>query len=437
MTPFIPALLLAQFAGPAYRCDCSGRRLIGNVPFVHAQIEASVALADRVNGYIDDMKLLNTLVLVILTAAMTGCGGSSGGSDPDVPQDPPPPTRAFDMGFTTWPYDDTVAAVNFVYAETAARGDFIAHHIDGGIPWQAALDRTPYDPAVEAEIQGRLDNTPLDQRLYLAISPFNGSRDGIADNWGASTNEPLSAPWDSRDFDSPEVITAYTHFARDMITRFQPSYFNLGIEASELVLNDLTRFDRYLTFATQVTGALRAEFPNLRLMISVALKSPGSARAGAIQAHIGPLVDLIDVVGISVYPYVFFDHANKGDPANLPVNWLSQIEDITNGKPVAIAETAWIAERLDIPAFGVDVMANPQDQADYVAELFAEAEAINAEFVVWWALVDFDALWNGALGQDPVARIWRDTGILDESLNPRAALDVWQQQFSLAKQAGR
>ena len=34
--------------------------------------------------------------------------------DPDVPQDPPPPTRAFDMGFTTWPYDDTVAAVNFV-----------------------------------------------------------------------------------------------------------------------------------------------------------------------------------------------------------------------------------------------------------------------------------------------------------------------------------
>ncbi len=104
------------------------------------------------------------------------------------------------MGFTTWPYDATVAAVNFV-----------AHHSDGGIPWQAALDRTAYDSAVESEIQSRFDNTPSNQRMYLAISPFNGGRDGLAGNWGAATNEPLPAPWDSRDFDSPEVISAYTN----------------------------------------------------------------------------------------------------------------------------------------------------------------------------------------------------------------------------------
>ena len=68
-----------------------------------------------------------------------------------------------------------------------------------------------------------------------------------------------------------------------------------------------------------------------------------------------------------------------------------------------------------------------------MAELFAEAEVLDAEFVVWWALVDFDALWNAALGQDPLARIWRDTGLFDESLNPRPALDIWQQQLMLAK----
>ena len=168
-------------------------------------------------------------------------------------------------------------------------------------------------------------------------------------------------------------------------------------------------------------------------MISVALKSPGSARAQTIEAGIGPLIDLVDVVGVSVYPYVFFDHANKGDPANLPGNWFSQIQNIANGKPVAVAETAWIAERLEVPTFGVDVMANAQNQADYMTELFAEAEALDAEFIVWWALVDFDALWNGVLGQDPVARIWRDTGLFDESLKQRPALDAWQQQFSLAK----
>ena len=188
-----------------------------------------------------------------------------------------------------------------------------------------------------------------------------------------------------------------------------------------------------LKLAAQVAATLRTEFPNLRLMISVALKSPGSARAQTIEANIGPLIDLVDVVGISAYPYVFFDHADKGDPGNLPANWFSQIQSIANGKPIAVAETAWIAERLEVPAFGVDVMASTQDQADYMDELFAEAEAADAEFVVWWALVDFDPLWNGVLAQDPVARIWRDTGLFDESLNQRPALDTWQRQLALQK----
>ena len=400
--------------------------------------EYSVGVGDPAVQYIDVMKLLRTLALALLLAAISGCGGG-GGSDSNTgtPDIPPPVTRAFDLGFTTWPYDATVEAVNFVYTEIAARGDFVAHHIDSGIPWQAALDGTPYDPAVEGEIQARLDNTAVGQRAYLAISPFSSARDGLAGNWGADPNEDLTAPWDTRDFDSPEVIAAYTNFARDMITRFEPTYFNLGIEASELLVNDLARYDRYVAFATEVAATLRAEFPDLRLMISVALKSPGSTRANTIEANIGPLIELVDVVGVSVYPYVFFDHADKGDPANLPVDWFSQILDIAGGKPIAVAETAWIAERLDIPAFGIDVAATAQNQADYVAELFAEAEAVDAEFIVWWALVDFDALWDGALAQDPLARVWRDTGLFDEALNPRAALDVWQQQFNLPKQAGR
>ena len=169
------------------------------------------------------MRALTTSIVALLVATLPGCGGGgSGGSNQNPPPNPPPVvTRAFDMGFTTWPYDATVAAVNFVYTETSARGDFIAHHLDGGIPGQAALDGVAYDPAVEAEIQGRLDNTPANQRLYLAISPFNGGRDGLAGNWGAGTNEPLVAPWDTRAFDSRVVMAAYTNVARDLITRFQ------------------------------------------------------------------------------------------------------------------------------------------------------------------------------------------------------------------------
>ena len=78
--------------------------------------------------------MLTVIALALLVAALPGCGGGGGGSNsPEPPNPPPPVTRAFDMGFTTWPYDATVAAVNFVYTETSARGDFIAHHLDGGI----------------------------------------------------------------------------------------------------------------------------------------------------------------------------------------------------------------------------------------------------------------------------------------------------------------
>ena len=143
------------------------------------------------------------------------------------------------------------------------------------------------------------------------------------------------------------------------------------------------------------------------------------------------IVEYVDVIGISIYPYVFFDHADKGNPDNLPENWLSQIEAVAAGKPLAITETGWIAERLTIPAFSVDVVANEMDQDAYLQALFDEASNLELKFIIWFSIVDYDALWNGALGQDDVARIWRDTGLYDESLNPRMALARWQQKLDI------
>lgn len=371
--------------------------------------------------------------LVVATGFMgllSACGGSSGGVSPQSP--PPPPvqeTRSYELGFTPWPYDATVDAVNFVYSEAAMRGDFIAHHLDGGIPWQEALDGTPYPADVENEITGRLASTPPGMRTYLALSPLNGGRAGLAEYWGASTNQPLPAPWDTRTFDDLDVITAFTNFSANLIQRFDPEYFNLGIEVSELAINDAVAFDQLVVFTTAVVNDLRVLFPNLKLMVSVALKSPGSAEAAIINAQMPQLVQLVDAVGVSVYPYVFFDHSDKGDPANLPANWLSQIQALAGNKEIAIAETGWIAERLTIPFFGVDVDSNPDMQAAYLNELFAAAEILDARFIVWFSLVDFDALWNGVLGQDPVAHIWRDIGLYDENLNPRPALDIWQAEL--------
>lgn len=370
--------------------------------------------------------IVKLLQLTALLGLLQACGGSPG-------TEPPPPTvetRPFELGFTPWPYDATATAVNFVYSEVALRGDFIAHHLDAGIPWEEALNGTPYAAELEAEISARLSNTPANKRTYLALSPLNGMRNGLADYWGVAPNQPLPPPWDARALNHPDVIAAYTNFATDLVQRFSPDYFNLGIEVSELALHDSAAYQDLVDFTAAVSSSLKARFPNVQLMASIALKSPDSPAADTIRAELPRLLQYIDVVGISVYPYIFFDHPDRGDPANLPADWLSQISGIADGKPVAIAETGWIAETLTIPAFGTDIVSDAAKQDAYLGALFAAARTLDARFIVWFSLVDYDALWSGVLQQDPIAHIWRDIGLYDEDLNPRPALETWMNELA-------
>ena len=114
-----------------------------------------------------------------------------------------------------------------------------------------------------------------------------------------------------------------------MIDRFQPAYFNYAPEISEPVLNEPARFDRFKQFASQVYQTLKTAHPDLPLMVSIALKSPGSQASQAIAEAFTAISEYVDIVGISVYPYAFFDdYQQRGDPANLPTDWLSQITTI-------------------------------------------------------------------------------------------------------------
>jgi len=370
--------------------------------------------------------LFRSFIIILATHFLiAGCGSSSSDSTPDPIIDPD--TRHFYMGFTPWVYEATLDAQTVTYDRLTQHGDMIKHHLLAGVPWQEALDQTSYHPNVEAEIEGRLSNTPSSHAVFLAIDSLNVGRDALADNWGESTNMPLSGEWANRTWSSPEVINAYVNFASDMIDRFQPIYFEYGTEASELILNDIDGYNDYLLFAEAVYEALKTRYPNLQLMTSVALKTPGNARMVQINDRYDDLMPYTDVLGISVYPYVFFDHADRGNPTNLPENWLTQILAIAGNKPVAISETGWIGEDLAIPEYQYSEQSDPSKQNEYVANLLLQAENVNAEFVIWWTVTDFDALWNNTLNQDPLAKIWKDIGLYDENQMPRAGLNTWDE----------
>ncbi|MDY6987533.1 MAG: hypothetical protein SWQ30_05690 [Thermodesulfobacteriota bacterium] len=61
----------------------------------------------------------------------------------------------------------------------------------------------------------------------------------------------------------------------------------------------------------------------------------------------------------------------RGDPNNLPENWLSQIHAIAPEQPVLIAETGYMAERLKVPEYRMDVAGTPEWQKVYMGKLLA------------------------------------------------------------------
>jgi hypothetical protein len=137
------------------------------------------------------------------------------------------------------------------------------------------------------------------------------------------------------------------------------------------------------------------------------------------------------LLGVSTYGYVFYGHADSGNPENLPTDWLSQTQAYAPEKPLAIAETGWIAEDMFIPTYGnLSVTGTPSWQTDYLHKLFAEVDRLNVAFITWFSIVDFDTLWQDTLGQDPLAQIWRDTGLYDSDAQPREALTVWDEWFN-------
>ena len=369
------------------------------------------------------MNWRNLFFSLVVIGVFAACGGGS--SPQPVIIDPPDPTRPFKMGFTPWLYEASSQAQDVTYSRLAQHGDVIKHHLMSGIPWQEALDGTDYHPNVEGEINGRLSRTPDNMAVFLAIDSLNSARNDLVPYWGETPNMPMPEAWANRSWSSPQVISAYVNFSLDMINRFQPTHFEYGTEVSELILNDPAGYAEFVVFASSVYTAIKAVYPDLKLVTSIAIKSPGSSEMELINAAIGEVLEYTDVVGISAYPYVFFNHDNRGDPANLPANWLTQVNQVIGQKPLLISETGWIGEDLMIEEFSVDIASDPGKQSAYVNSLLESAAALNVQMVIWWTVSDFDTLWQDTLVQDPTAKIWKDIGLYDENQQARMGLAVW------------
>jgi hypothetical protein len=351
------------------------------------------------------------------------------GTAPSQPTEEGFPTdRPFLMGFSPWPYAATPEAVDWTYQTIQDNGDIISHHMEEGVPWDEALADDPYPQAMVDEVNGRLARYTGNEKILLQINPLNMERNGLAAIRGASANMSLSAPWTGYDFDHPDVEAAFLHYARYMIDAFEPDYVLLGVEVNILAEKDAAAWPKYVSLHTALYTTLKTEYPDLPLGVSVIAPAffPQWAGEYDLSEQTGALEDLepyLDFLSFSVHPFMSALLANS-----FPEDYFDQLFAFTD-LPVSISESSYPAQEW---TDGTNTFSGtPEKSRRFLRIMLESLHKAEGQFLIWFSAADFDTLWQDTLAEDPVAKIWRDTGLWDESLDRRLPAFTWQEWFAV------
>ena len=383
---------------------------------------ASLVLATIASGCEDDPGPGST---------STGGGGATGGADPG--------TRSFDLGFTPWPWDASVEAIDWTWTHIATDGDLVSQHVEEGVPWPEAATDAPFPSDFQSQLDERKARASGKKQL-LALNPLDTSRTGLAGMRTDQRNAPLVPPWSDYALDDPAVKDAYLRYVRRMVDTFEPDFIQTGIEVNLLRRDtDAAKWAELVHLQCHVYQGLKElgyVQPISVSLVSTAFYHPEQYEprtdASAQLAALHDLEPCVDVVSWSVYPYISGLFADS-----LPPDYFDTILGLTK-KPQAISESGYPAQEWSIEGVGTWT-GTPAKQAHFVEAMLESAHAHDLRFVVWFTIRDYDQLWSaptsgGGLASDPTALVFRDTGLYDESGKPREAWNAWTKALALSHQ---
>lgn len=337
--------------------------------------------------------------------------------------------RSFSMGFTPWPSDLTLKAVNESYSFINNHGDMIAHHLDNGIPWQESLDGKEYSKHVKEQWAIRKSKTPSGHKVYLAITPLNFDRNGLAPYWGETDNMTLGEPWKSRRLNDQDVKTAYLNYAIRAIDYFGPSYVAIGIESNMIISKSPAKWNDYLELNRYVYQELKKKYPTLTVFNTIqyehlrGIEEESKANTRLQISGVKQLMEHSDILALSTYHYGIAH--NKAIPSYFDLA-------VSYKKPLAIAEMGAMSK--DITIFGKKIKATEQDQAEFVRFILDNANKNNFLFVVNFVNTDYEKLLSKLPKQvREVSKAWVYTGLARPNGTAKPALGVWDAYLALPK----
>jgi hypothetical protein len=308
-----------------------------------------------------------------------------------------------------------------------------------GIPWVEASkssDLKTFPAAVQAHlatIASRNAKYVPRHPIYLSVNPINLDFLGLAPYWGTTTNQPLPDPWNTYDFNNPEVKRAALNYCVALIDYFKPTYFAVAVEANILLARAPQRWWNYKELNEYLYKELKIRYPSLYVFPTIHFEhmmgrlqwSAELTRRFAdwyptiLEGEVRDLLRNSDLLALSTYPYSttenpvtdqYFDPAAK-IAMDLKI-------------PLAIEQTGYISQNVEIP--NVTILAGSEKlQSDFYDYVFRFANTHKLQFVVNFVPLDYGYNY----GTDLLAMAWAWTGLTYTDGTPKAALGLWDAQL--------
>lgn len=305
----------------------------------------------------------------------------------------PTVSRSFYLGFTPFPHEISVEAVQYTYDRISEDADLIVHHFDNGVPWPEALDGEPFAQVVQDDWAFRRSLTPETHKVLLTFTPLNFLRDGLAAYRGEQEDMALPQPFDRYGFDHPDVVTAFTAYADRIIAFFEPDFVLFGIEVNLLMKLRPGLWDSYMVLHRATYRHLKQSYPELPIMVSVTgidlLDGYTDANHADQLSALADVAGYTDIIALSLYPYMtrYITH-------EIPRSIYDELAVLID-KPLAVSETGYPAQPFTVDAGDpIQFSGTPELQDSWITLTLDAAAQYKFAFVVNFVLRDYDTLWE-------------------------------------------
>jgi len=366
------------------------------------------------------------LILVLATAMVAvGCPRPES-IEPRRPEPAPriavegPATRPFLMGFTLWPADLSLEGLVTAQELAYAHGDIVSVTLLGGIPWPEALSGKEFSQDIRDNLAYR---PPQGKKLFLAISPLDKNRRGLAPYWGEKENLALPRPWSQEPLNSPRVKKAFLNFVLRCVQDLHPDYLAIGMEVNELLSRDAAKWKQFKELYRDTYTAVKKVNPGLPVFFTTDIlhykKLALEAKGADQQKEVAELMRSSDLFAMSVYPHMSLDV-----PRPLPADFFNFATSFK--KPVAVSDSGMTSRTVALRTYGVELTGSADAQAQFTKLLLATAARDRYEFVISFATTDSEKLVARLRSPfDDRARIWAFTGMQTSEKIPKPALAIW------------